>query len=65
MADGRRQKMEIDWKARAKRAEALLERYVRERQPGFGTKDRFYEDARSLLVDKDQEDARVWQNQGR
>lgn len=57
--------MEIDWKARAKRAEALLERYVRERQPGFGTKDRFYEDARSLLVDKDQEDARVWQNQGR
>jgi len=49
----------IDWKARAKRAEALLERYVRECRPGFGTRDFLYEAARSLLVDADHEDART------
>ena len=50
---------EIDWKKRAKRAEALLERYVRGHSPGFGTKDPFYDAARALLIDADQEDARV------
>ena len=49
----------IDWKARAKRAEALLERYVRECRPGFGTRDSLYEDARSLLIDAEHEDARA------
>ena len=47
----------IDWKARAKRAEALLERYVRNRQPTWGTRDPFHEEMRSLLIDADQEDA--------
>jgi hypothetical protein len=50
---------EIDWKKRAKRAEALLERYTREYQPGFGTRNKFYDDVRALLIDADQEDARV------
>ena len=48
----------IDWKARAKRAEALLERYVREHKLEFGKRDRYYDAARSVLIDADQEDAR-------
>jgi hypothetical protein len=50
----------IDWKKRAKLAEALLERYVRQHVSAWGQRDQFCEDARFLLIDADTEDARYF-----